>query len=214
MNQNIDKITPQVYSPKFWDDLYISQKDNWNLNTPSPVFVHLIEKTNYLTKGKILILGCGKGYDAIYAASKGFEVTGVDFSEEAIGFANLLKLNEKFDVEFLCEDFFNLDEKFNNYFDYIFEYVTFCAVDPLQTSDLLKKCACLLKPNGKLITQLFPIDNREDGPPFAVDKDSFFKKSKKYFLLELYDKNINSVKPRKGKEVLFILKKKNDFNQV
>ena len=214
MNQNIDKNTPQVNSPKFWDELYISQNDNWSINNPSPVFVHLIEKSDLLKKGKILILGCGKGHDAIYAAKNGFTVVGVDFSEEAIGYSNLAALNENYEIEFLCADFFELNTKFTNYFDYIFEYVSFCAVEPSRVNELLKKCAEYLKPNGKLITQLFPIDNRSDGPPYAIDKNAFYTESKKYFQLEYYSKNIDSIKPRKGNEILLIFKKKNDSNQI
>lgn len=212
MNQNIDKKLPQIEDSKFWNELYISQNDNWSLNSPSPVFVHLIEQTNLIRKGKILILGSGKGYDAIFAAKNGFEVVGVDFSEEAIGFANLAALNEDFSLEFIQADFFDLDEKFQNYFDYIFEYVSFCAVNPERLNKLLEKCASYLKENGRLITQLFPIDKREGGPPFSIDKDEFYDESKKYFDLEFYSKNICSIKPRKGKEILLILKKKNDLN--
>lgn len=214
MNQNIDKIYPQINLSKFWDDLYITKNDNWTLNNPSPVFVHLIEKTNLIEKGRILILGCGKGYDALFAAQNNFDVVGVDFSEEALGYANLLAVNENLKLKFIHQDFFELDENYKNHFDYIFEYVTFCAVNPDRLNELIKKCYEYLNENGRLITQLFPVDKREGGPPFSIDKNMFYEESKKYFHLEYYSRNINSINPRKGKEILLILKKKNDINQI
>ena len=37
-----------------------------------------------LTPGKLCIIGCGRGYDAIMFAQKGFDVTAIDFAPSAI----------------------------------------------------------------------------------------------------------------------------------
>jgi cyclopropane fatty-acyl-phospholipid synthase-like methyltransferase len=54
----------------------------WDIAGPQPAFVH-VESTGGLT-GAVLDLGCGTGENALYLASHGHEVWGVDFSPAAI----------------------------------------------------------------------------------------------------------------------------------
>jgi 2-polyprenyl-3-methyl-5-hydroxy-6-metoxy-1,4-benzoquinol methylase len=44
----------------------------------------LCDNISTLKKGTVLDLACGDGRNAIYLAEKGFNVTGIDFSEEAL----------------------------------------------------------------------------------------------------------------------------------
>jgi 2-polyprenyl-3-methyl-5-hydroxy-6-metoxy-1,4-benzoquinol methylase len=44
----------------------------------------LCDNIAFLKKGTVLDLACGDGRNAIYLAQKGFNVTGIDFSEEAL----------------------------------------------------------------------------------------------------------------------------------
>ncbi|MEP2509893.1 MAG: methyltransferase domain-containing protein, partial [Reichenbachiella sp.] len=48
---------------------------------------HLINYFKIVPNSKILDLACGKGRHSIYLNKKGFDVTGVDLSEENIKFA-------------------------------------------------------------------------------------------------------------------------------
>jgi len=52
---------------------------------PIPDFVRFIKEKGLITnKTELLNIGCGKGRNSIWLASKGFNVTGVDFAPEAI----------------------------------------------------------------------------------------------------------------------------------
>ena len=66
---------------KFWEDIYIAEDTGWDLSGPTPLFHHLSSKLNI---GNLCIIGCGRGYDAIMFAKKGFSVTAVDFAPSAI----------------------------------------------------------------------------------------------------------------------------------
>jgi SAM-dependent methyltransferase len=86
---------------------------------------NLITYLNIEPKAKILDLGCGKGRHSHYLSNKGYEVTGIDLSEESIAAASeILKPNLSFKVGDMREDFdikpqdyiFNLFTSFG-YFD-------------------------------------------------------------------------------------------------
>jgi methyl halide transferase len=193
-----------IEDPSFWDKRYLENSANWDLKTPTPVFTSLIDK-KFILPASLLVPGCGKGYDAVYAAEKGFSVTAVDFSKQALQFAENMAQEKKLNIEFVNEDIFNLP--ISSKYDYIFEYTTYCAINPARRREYGEKMASYLKPGGKLIALLFPIDGRAGGPPFNIDPVAAYKDFTAYLELEFYSRIIESVKPRKGKEVLHIYKK-------
>lgn len=200
------QIKSELDSPEFWNNLYKENKNGWNTGTVYPVFADLI-KNKLLKPCKILIPGCGFGYEAIYAAKFGFEVTALDFSEIAISNAKSLAEKENVIINFLCEDFFNI-KNLDESFDAVYEYTTFCGVNPARRNEFAEKISSLLKNEGKLFSIVFPIDGRKGGPPFSIDLIEYYKIYSKYLKLELSLNSINSIKPRKGKEILQVYVKK------
>ncbi|WGE11839.1 SAM-dependent methyltransferase TehB [Glaesserella parasuis] len=51
-------------------------------------YSEVLNAMNYLSTGKVLDLGCGRGRNALYLNLKGFDVTAVDQNEESIHFLN------------------------------------------------------------------------------------------------------------------------------
>lgn len=70
-----------------WDELYAAGEHlaNWDRDEPAPELVELIEARGWPHGARAVDLGCGTGSDARYLAENGFDVTGVDISEAAIG---------------------------------------------------------------------------------------------------------------------------------
>ncbi len=194
-------------TPTYWDELYINKTTGWDLKKPNPVWVDIINKQEFIQPCKLLITGCGYGYDAVFAAKSGFDVTAVDFSKYAISRAKELAENEMVEVKFSADNIFNLGEDFFEKFDVVYEYTTYCAINPERRKEYITKICSFLKPGGRLIAILFPVDGREGGPPFNIDINAFYKHAKNHVKLEFFSRRINSVKPRKGKEVLHIYKK-------
>lgn len=198
-----------VNRPEFWDKLYRNNSAAWDLKTPTPAFLDLLSSEYFIGRKNLLVVGCGYGYDAIEAAKKGFEVTALDFSEKAIEFARSLAQKDKVNINFLLEDFFNLNNSFLNSFEIIFDYVTYCAIDPNRRKEYADKIFNLLKPNGVFAIILFPIENRIGGPPFAVDVNEATDLFSEKLELIISTDRINSIKPRKGRELLQIYRKTN-----
>ena len=70
-------------------------------------------------KGKALDIGCGAGTFSVYLAKQGFDVTGVDFVEKALGFARERARREGAKVSFVKSDIlqWNPPGKFDLIFD-------------------------------------------------------------------------------------------------
>ena len=82
----------------FWEDLYLSDDATWDLEGATPIFESISKEIN---PGKICILGCGKGYDAVMFAKKKFEVTAVDFAPSAVKYVKKLAKDSKVEIHVL-----------------------------------------------------------------------------------------------------------------
>jgi SAM-dependent methyltransferase len=69
-----------MYTQEFWDERYRSAASLWSGN-PNP---QLVEHVADLEPGRALDVGSGEGADAIWLASGGWRVTGVDVSSVAL----------------------------------------------------------------------------------------------------------------------------------
>lgn len=197
----------EVNNAEYWDNLYKINSAGWDLKTPTPAFIDLLASEYFKERKRLLITGCGYGYDAVAAAKNNFDVTAIDFSATAIQFAESLSRKENVKVNFLVKDFFLLDENHLQSYEIIFDYVTFCAIDPVRREEYASKIFQLLKPKGIFAIILFPIEKRIGGPPFAIDVDEATKLFLGKLELVLSTDKINSIKPRKGRELLQIYRK-------
>ena len=117
-----------------------------------------------------------------------------------------MAVNEKVKINFLTEDLFLIDETMK--FDIVYDYVTYCAINPQRRKEYADKVASLLNQTGLFIIILFPIEERTDGPPFAVDVKEAEKLFGEKMELVLSTDEIRTIKPRRGRELLQIYRKK------
>lgn len=192
-----------VNTAAFWNELYITNNAGWDMGTPTPAFVDLLESKR-LEPGKALVLGCGTGHDALLFAQHGFDVTAIDFSEEAIRHARQLASEKGVTIEFVNEDLFDYSLGVADEFDYIVEYVTYCAIEPGRRAEFASAVASMLKPGGALIALFFPLDDRPGGPPFAVSMDEVHRLFGKKLELVSIEAPARSVTPRKGRELMTV----------
>ncbi len=196
-----------VSSPSFWEENYRNGHTGWDLGMPTPVFQRLAESGKF-PPGKMLVLCAGRGYDARLFARLGFDVTAVDFAEEAIKEMQTL-VDPNISMEVIQADLFDLPVFMSEEFDYILEYTCFCAIDPQRRADYIHSVSSLLKPGGIYIALAFPIGGRSGGPPFVVTPDELVEPlSERGFELILREVPEDSVPGREGIEELLILKKK------
>lgn len=98
----------------------------------------------------ILHLQCHFGQDTISLSRMGARVTGVDFSEKAIGYAGRFSRQTKSDTKFICSDIYSLPKQLNTTFDMVFtSYGTIGWLPDLEK--WAKIVSSFLKPKGQFI---------------------------------------------------------------
>ncbi|HSG17792.1 MAG TPA: methyltransferase domain-containing protein [Anaerolineae bacterium] len=206
IDSNPDVNATDVNSSDFWDRLYQTDQFGWDLGGPTPVFRRLAESRR-LKPAALLVLGAGRGHDARLFARHGFQVTAVDFSAEAAAAMKELA-DPQFPTEIVQADFFSLPATWNNRFDYILDYTSYCAILPDRRPEYADLVARLLKPGGNYIILAFPIGRRSGGPPYVVQpNDIVASYAERGFKLQHREVPAESVANRKGYEELLILGK-------
>ena len=197
-----------VSSSKFWDECYINNTIGWDIGSITPVFEDWCNKLQQ--KYSILVPGAGNGYDPLYFASKGHDVTAVDFSKEATNNIKAYAEKNQIDINIINEDIFKLDINLFNKFDYVIEYTCFCAIDRDQRLDYIKMMSDLLKKNGELIGLFLPVlkDEKDGGPPYSINIKEVISQFSDYFDVLKSIKHPLSIKPRLDNEQYIHFKKK------
>lgn len=142
---------------------------------PSPLLTAYI-KEGKIPVGRALVPGCGRGYDVTALATPDRYALGVDIVELAIQVANerLAGLTSdeclcKPNAEFKMVSFFDLpNDKPEDLFDFIYDYTFLCALDPSVRIAWATKMAQLTKQGGLALTVIYPICDKEGGPPFKM----------------------------------------------
>ncbi len=98
----------------------------------------------------VLHLQCHFGQDTLSLARMGANVTGVDFSEKAMGKANQLKEKLNLNARFIQSDVYNLKNTLDKKFDIVFTTYGVLGWLPDMTK-WAKTANHFLKPGGKLI---------------------------------------------------------------
>jgi len=196
----------EVDHSHFWEDIYLENDTGWDLKGVTPVFDSI---SNELIQGKVCIVGCGRGYDAIMFAKKGFNVTAVDFAPTPISELNKLAIEKSVTITTVQDDIFSLVEKFPDTFDYVIEQTCFCAIHPNRRKEYEILVKTILKPGGKLVGLWFPLDKsqEEGGPPWGTTIDEVKSTFNSGWKIEKEEFPLQSVEPRKGREKLIIFKK-------
>ncbi len=160
-----------------WEGFYQAGTTGWDRGTSSENLTYWIN-AGLLKPCRILVPGCGNGYEVIELAQKGFDVIAIDIAPSAI--ENLQKALDEAGVkaELVLGDFFSWqpDEKF----DVIYEQTSLCALPPKEWQQYEEQLYKWLKPKGQILAQ-FMQTGKEGGPPFHCalnDMHDLFAKEK------------------------------------
>lgn len=195
-----DKDYTQVDKSEFWTEAYTeSETPGWEMNEPNAALVHTLPQLK-LTRSRIAVLGCGSGNDAAHWAEQGHLVTAFDFSPEAIK-----RAQEKYghikNLDFVQQDVFQLDEKYTEQFDIVFEHTLYCAIQPQKRPELVKVWKKLLQPEGHLLGIFFTMD-RPTGPPFGGSEWEIDRRIENTFNPLFWTRWQTSMGGRQGKELV------------
>ena len=191
--------------PQFWEDIYLAGEAQWDIQGSTPIFKNF---SNNLPVGNLCIIGCGRGYDAIEFAKKGFKVTAVDFASSAILSLKKMAEDENVSLQIIERDIFTLMPDHENSFDYVIEQTCFCAIHPSRRKEYEVIVKGILKVGGHLVGLWFPLDKdiKEDGPPYGTTIDEVKSTFRNGWEITKEEFSEHSIKPRMGREKLIIFK--------
>ena len=127
-----------------WDRHYAEKELLWSAR-PNRV---LVAETSGLPPGRALDLACGEGQNALWLAERGWQVTGVDYSQVAIEKGRDRAARERRAVEFVCADLLEY-EPARDTFDLV--VVLFLHMPASERRRAIAKAVAALAPGGTFL---------------------------------------------------------------
>ncbi len=124
----------------------------WDIAGPQPVFVGLEEAGQI--QGSVLDAGCGTGENALYLASRGHEVWGLDFVPVAIERANVKAKERGLGVHFQVGNALKLDQ-LGRGFDAVIDCGLFHTFTDEERPMYVSGLATVVRPGGSVIILCF-----------------------------------------------------------
>lgn len=126
----------------------------WNIEKPPEALTELVESRK-VEPCKTVDLGCGAGNYAIYLASKGFEVTGIDISPTAIGIAKENARKKGVKCKFIVADVLGDLHEIKETFDLAYDWELLHHIFPDEREKYVENVRRLLNPSGRYLSVCF-----------------------------------------------------------
>jgi SAM-dependent methyltransferase len=152
-------MTQDSSLPEFWDTRYRGGVTPWDARGVPPAPSQWLDER---PGARVLLPGCGSGYEVRAFVEHGHEVTAIEFSDAAIDAAKqaLGPLADRVKKA----DFFTFETA---PFDLVYERAFLCALPRRLWPQWAMRMAELVRPGGELIGFFF-FDDNERGPPFGI----------------------------------------------
>jgi SAM-dependent methyltransferase len=151
--------------PEFFDIRYAANRIPWDYGGVQNSLKVFLDKHH--GPGRVLIPGCGFGYEIEAFSASGWDVIGIDFSPIAV--ARARGLLGPFADKVYEGDFFTYPLR-ERYFDIIYERTFLCALLPDSWPHYAQRIATLIAPAGVLCGFFF-LGPEEEPPPYPISQD-------------------------------------------
>jgi methyl halide transferase len=152
-----------------WDKHYVDGTLPWDSGRPSKELMRVLDEES-IPRGRAAELGCGTGTNAIYLASRGFDVTAFDVSPAAVAVARK-KAAAGATVRFVEADLcrFTLDVP---PFDFVFDRGCYHAVRRVDLPGFIATLKKLTRPGSRFLLLAGNAREPHDpGPPVVSDRE-------------------------------------------
>ena len=144
-----------------WDASYHDGPAPWDIGQPQPAIVRLASEGGFA--GAVLDAGCGTGENALYIASLGLSVVGVDVAETALAIAREKADDRGIEIKFAMADAFHL-ERLERRFKTVLDCGLFHTFDRDERPVYVTSLASVAEHNGTLYVLCFSDDGLNTGP--------------------------------------------------
>jgi SAM-dependent methyltransferase len=163
----------------FWTALYAKGRMPWDFGGVPAALKSFL--AGWSLRSRILIPGCGSGYEVEAFHATGHDVTAIDFSPAAVEQAK--RVLGSLAGRIILGDFFTYQFG-ERRFDLIYERTFLCSMTPSRWPDYANRVADLLAPGGRLIgVFLYGQNPAASGPPFPFTESEAQQLFKRRFQL-------------------------------
>lgn len=147
-----------------WDRRYAAVENLWAVKPNR----FLVAEVAGLTPGRALDLACGEGQNAIWLASLGWTVLGVDYSEVAISKGRARAERDGVHVELVCADLVSYEPEVSA-FDLVL--VLYLHIPAYERRSVFERAAAAVAPGGTFVFVGHDLTNLTDGVGGPSDPD-------------------------------------------
>lgn len=157
---------------QFWQQRFEAELTPWDRGAASPLLLRWLNDGE-LRPCRILVPGCGSGYEVQALASAGFDVTALDYAPAAIDRVRARLRDAHLDARLIEVDV--LRYRPEQAFDAIYEQTCLCAIYPDSWVNYARQCSSWLRPNGRLYAAFAQVPRASaaegiiEGPPYHCD---------------------------------------------
>ncbi|MBI5222866.1 class I SAM-dependent methyltransferase [Candidatus Micrarchaeota archaeon] len=161
----------------YWESIYEKPLSDipWEIEKPPPELMFVLEKGWIKKDGRVLDVACGTGNYSFFLAKHGFEVEGIDLSQNAISISKS-RISQFSSSNPSClppifssMDVFDIPSRFEGKFDLIFDYSLLHHIQHEQTSKYLSVMTNQLNQKGKYVLVCYS-DLDSEGQSSVVGK--------------------------------------------
>ena len=163
-------------SQEFWQERFASGTIPWDRGAPNPQLAQWLADNTLAPGSRVIVPGCGQGWEVAALAGAGMAVTGIDFSSGALAMCRQVlerqgtpaHLTQLVDADVLH---WSPPEPV----DVVFEQTCLCALYPDYWTRYASQLYTWLKPGGKLLALFMQVPRPEsalgfiEGPPYHCD---------------------------------------------
>lgn len=126
----------------------------WNIDNPPDALKELVD-SGWVTPCDAVDLGCGAGNYAVWLASRGFGMTGLDLSPRAIKLASDLAARKGVVCRFIAEDMTGVVEELDETFDFAYDWEVLHHVFPEKREQYILNVHRILRSGGRYFSLCF-----------------------------------------------------------
>jgi len=134
----------------------------WNIEQPPKQLIELIDSSK-IAPCHAIDLSCGTGNYAIWLATKGFQVTGIDFSNKAIELARSRAEHENVNCKFISGDLTDTDFKAYNKYEFAYDWEVLHHIFPDDRDKYIQNVVKILQEGATYFSVCFS----EEDPDFG-----------------------------------------------
>jgi SAM-dependent methyltransferase len=156
----------------FWQSHFDAGRTPWDRGAASPQLSHWID-TAALAPCRIVVPGCGSGYEVVRLAQAGFDVTGLDYAPAAVARTRAALQAASAEAQVVEADV--LEWAPREPFDAVYEQTCLCALHPDRWIAYARQLHAWLRPGGRMFALFMQAvrpgaaSGLVEGPPYHCD---------------------------------------------